>query len=109
MIVMNTPIRKNRTTERKMKVSAEEINRLHYSIPENIMKSQARSWLAKCKEKEKHVIGKMHILVFSKASMVINSESLSVKVFDEEQEAVNFCLDYFEASKRYEQGSLFEE
>lgn len=69
-------------------------------------KSQAKHLLENCTHLIIHKIGKLKIFKLNDHFEVINSESLVLKFFDTETEAMNYCLDIYPETKINEQQKI---
>ena len=67
-------------------------------MPESAIKNQARHLATKCTNDAVHKINKYLIFKF-RAWEVINTEKLTIQVFNTEQEAIDYCLDRYKESK----------
>lgn len=70
-------------------------------------KEQAKHLLENCKNIMFHEIGKLKCFKLNGHIEVINAESLVLKFFDTEQEAVDYCLDFYHDIKINEQTTIF--
>jgi hypothetical protein len=72
-------------------------------------KEQSKHLLENAKDLIIHEINKLKIFKMNGHFEVINSESLSIKFFDTEQESIDFCLDIYPNSFFNKQKCLFED
>ena len=79
----------------------------YQSMPKHIVDEQAKHLIRKCDEYCKHTINKFKVFVWENFAEVVNTESLCIKCFDSENEAVNYCLDFYNHSKTLKTGRLF--
>ena len=88
--------------------SAKERERTFFYFPTKAKNETARHWLS-LKDFIIHEVGKLKVVCFNKGNdvVVINEESLKIHFFDNEEEAMNFCLDVYPETKINKQGDLF--
>lgn len=88
--------------------TAKELQDTWFYIPAHMQKRQINHLLENCKQYIVHEINKLIIFKWSDHCQVINTESLILKYFDTEQEAMDFCLDVYKDSGISDQLNLFE-
>ena len=69
-------------------------------------KNQVNHLLRFCQYLIIHKIGKLNVFIIGQHFEVINSESLILKFFDTETEAMNYCLDIYPETKINEQQKI---
>lgn len=74
-------------------------------MPKKLQKAQAKHLVNKFNPK--HKINILFVFEFGDSFLVINKDNLVTKVFEDEKEAVNYCLDNYSNSKEVEQIGLF--
>ena len=78
-----------------------------YYFTEKGKKDSAKHWLT-LTDYIIHEVGCLRVIDFHDSIIhVVNSETLFVHFFDTIEEAMNFCLDSYEASKEKTQTKLF--
>jgi hypothetical protein len=91
----------------KMK-NAKTLTRTWNYFSNNARKEQAKHMLEKAKDLIIYEINKLKIFKMNGHFEVINSESLSIKFFDTEEDCINYCLDIYPNSFFNKQKSLFD-
>lgn len=89
------------------KNTATEMNSFFLNMPDKVLKEQAQTILDKSNKELRHSIGIVNIYQMPTLVLSINKESLKMKWFDTEQEAVDYYLDLFGITKEYKQTDLF--
>ena len=88
--------------------TAKERENTFFYFSTKAKKDTAKHWLS-LKDFIIHEVGKLKVVSFQKGNdvVVINEESLKIHFFDNEEEAMNFCLDVYPETKTNQQGVLF--
>ena len=89
------------------KNTAAEMNNFFSKMPEKVLRGQAQHILDKSSKELRHSVGIVNIYQMPTLVLSINKESLKMKWFDTEQEAVDYYLDLFGMTKEYKQIDLF--
>ena len=69
--------------------------------------AQAKHLIEKALDYRIHKVNDLHIFKFKDYLETVNEKTMTIKCFDTEQEALDYCLDYYESTKKIEQQSLF--
>ena len=88
------------------KVDAFEMNNTFSSMPKDILNRQAIHLLTRGDEYLIHQVGVIRLYQMHGIVLSINSESLFMKFFDTESEAIDYYLDQFKGTRGSKQQNL---
>lgn len=86
---------------------ATEKQHIYDLLPKKVREDQAKILIEKLSKYCTHTINKFKVFNFKDYSEVVNTETLFIKVFETEMQAIDYCLDFYKDSKIAEQSSLF--
>jgi len=94
-------------TNQYQKIVAKELNAIWFYYTKQQKLNHIKHLLTNCKKYIVHEVNKLIVFNWKDYCQVINTESNTLKYFDSEEEALNYCLDAFKNSESSKQEKLF--